>query len=84
MDTSLANYLNYVEKVLGVKQVLNPDLSLSSDPNLKSILILVENLSEYSEEEKQLLHKMIQAMKFDQHQLNIKNYDELKLKRRSS
>ena len=62
-NNSFKNYFQYVQDVLGIKNVFFP----AKDSNSKNIelLILVDNLKSYSPEESELLHKMIEALKLD-------------------
>lgn len=62
------DYFDYVSQVLGVKNIfISPGESLDSVP----LLIVVENLAAYSAEEKELLDKMVTALKQDPSQIKI-------------
>lgn len=59
-------YFDYVENVLGIKQILTDRLQanqMSADQISISILISVQGLNSYSDSETDLLYKMIAALK---------------------
>jgi hypothetical protein len=66
MVSSSEDYFNYVVNVLGVKS-LYLDANDQSEPGAGAsrLLIVVEDLLNYSNEEKELLEKMISALKLD-------------------
>lgn len=67
--TDLQNYLEYVQKVLGVRSVV---LSASSEPDLVCDLwIQIQDFGSYVEAEKDLLQKMISAMKLEAYTIQI-------------
>lgn len=62
-------YLDYVENVLGVKAVLVPEAApaaVSSAQPEVPLLIAVEALTAYNAAEKELLQKMLAALKLEQ------------------
>jgi hypothetical protein len=64
------DYFNYVIDVLGVREILlegHPAESLEQIP----LLILVQDYATYSEEEKELLVKMIGAMKIEAQKIAV-------------
>ncbi len=62
MREATQNYFEYVEKVLGVKSLLLDQVTQTD------LLFCIQNLATYSEAEKELLHKMISAIKLDSEQ----------------
>ncbi len=59
-----STYIDYVQNVLGVKSIMR---DADDAPSLiqKSLVVRVQNLSSYSEAEKDLLSKMLAALKLD-------------------
>lgn len=56
-----SDYFDYVTEVLGIRSILQAPETRGAAP----LLILVEDFSAYSSEEKDLLAKMISALKLD-------------------
>lgn len=69
------DYFDYVENVLGIKSILlNPT---SVQESVKTpLLICVENYLNYTPEEKDLLAKMIGALKIDLQKIKVMPLDE--------
>ena len=64
------DYFDYVENVLGVKSIL-----LSPKQNIP-LLIAVENYTDYSPDENELLQKMIAALKVDSKNISLVDLTE--------
>lgn len=64
------DYFEYVSQVLGVKSILN-DLQATSSSEAVPLLIAVEGYSSYDDNEKDLLTKMISALKIDQKNIKV-------------
>lgn len=65
---SVEVYFEYVETVLGIKQVLTDRIQIDQSQLAQiqtSILICVENLNSYTDSENDLLYKMIAALKLN-------------------
>ncbi len=72
-------YIDYVQNVLGVKNlVLEPEQTgeLSAVVQVKPLIVRIENLSTYTAEENDLLSKMLAALKLD-----VSQYDVVELHR---
>ena len=72
-------YIDYVQNVLGVKNlVLEPEQAgeASAVAQAKPLIVRVENLSTYTAEENDLLSKMLVALKLD-----VSQYDVVELHR---
>lgn len=69
------DYFDYVENVLGVKSIL---LNQTSQKEALSVplLVYVENLENYNPEEKDLLAKMIGALKIDLQLIKVLSLNE--------
>ena len=64
------DYFDYVENVLGVKSIM-----LSPKQNIP-LLIAVENYTDYSTDENELLQKMIAALKVDSKNISLVDLTE--------
>ncbi len=68
-DQNTVHYVNhYLEKTLGVSQILN---QLSSVMHESDLGFFFEDYDQYSEAEKQLTNKIIQALKLDSQKYSI-------------
>lgn len=68
------DYFNYVSSVLGVKSAYIEADTAGTDLQATEavpLMVLVENLSQYTAEEKDLLEKMITALKIDINKIKI-------------
>lgn len=66
------DYFSYVENVLGIKSVLLNTTSVDVVEAIQSPLIfLVQDLSDYTDEENELLQKMVAALKIDSQKIQI-------------
>lgn len=68
------DYFDYVSQVLGVKSILN-DLQ-ATVAKQTPLLIAVEGYSSYDNNEKDLLIKMISALKIDQKNIQVSDLSE--------
>ena len=70
--SSLKLYLNYVQDVLGIKQIfMNSSVLAPMKIRTVTVLIFIENLKTYSLEENTLLEKMISALRLEAQQFLI-------------
>lgn len=75
------DYFEYLENVLGIKTILQSVDLFSEEVTATELLFCVQDYENYSEEEKDLLQKMISAVKVDASRLkvcdskNIKRYE---------
>jgi hypothetical protein len=66
------DYFEYVANVLGVKSLyIDSSVTDSINSNLVPLLISVEGLASYQAEEKDLLEKMVAALKIDLNNIKI-------------
>lgn len=56
-------YINYLKNVLGVQQILKSTENSTESVQQAKVLVWVENLSTFSEDEQILLNNMLAAMK---------------------
>lgn len=67
-----SDYFDYVSTVLGVKSVyIEPQAATAGLKEVIPLLVSVENLSTYAPEEKDLLEKMVSALKIDLQKIKI-------------
>jgi hypothetical protein len=69
----LKDYFSYLSHTLGIKTLL---LDPRSTEQTVPLLVLVDALSSYSADEKDLLEKMLSALKIPQHQIQIAELSE--------
>lgn len=72
------DYFDYVENILGVKSILlNKESGEISELSTSktSLLILVDRYGSYTDDEKDLLVKMVSALKIDLKLITIKNFE---------
>ena len=78
LNENRSQYLSeYLQKTLGVSQILNQnsEQSLSIEPNV-DLGFFIEEYQTYTHVEKDLLNKMIQAMKLSENQYQILDLSE--------
>lgn len=78
LNENRSQYLSeYLQKTLGVSQILNQksEQSLSTEPSV-DLGFFIEEYATYSEVEKELLQKMITAMKLNDKQYQILDLSE--------
>lgn len=68
--------IEYFEQVLGVKNVIMPQLNATNTKADYKIHFFVEGLESYSAAENELLGKMIQAMRLKENEYQILNLQE--------
>ena len=79
MDERLNTYFEYIENVLGVKQIYI-DVSEQEVINAK-LLVVVEQLQSMTADEKELLEKMITALQVEQSFITMVDSAQLKNKK---
>ena len=79
MDETLNAYFDYIENVLGVKQIYldNSDQDIIST----KLLIVVENLQSMNSAETELLEKMVAAMQIDMNLIKMIDSNQLSHKK---
>lgn len=70
------DYIEYVSQVLGVKSILN-DLQSSSTTQQVPLLVCIERYATYDQNEKELLFKMISALKIDQKNIVLIDLEDI-------
>lgn len=64
-------YLDFVKNVLGVKSIIT-----SAEERVMPAVFLVENLSTYTEVEKELLNKMIAAINLEKNNYQVQEFNK--------
>lgn len=67
-QSELKDYFNYLSETLGIKSLL---LESATGEQQIPLLVLVESLNSYSQDEKELLAKMLSALKIPQEQMKV-------------
>lgn len=70
------DYFNYVIDVLGVREILLDGHTMEAHEQIP-LLVLVQNYATYNEEEKELLVKMIGAMKIEPQKMAVTDLSQL-------
>ena len=82
MGEDLSVYFEYVENVLGVKQIY---LDAADQPTIEGdLLVVVQNLNSMPANEKELLEKMVASMQIDLNLIKIIDQSECKNKKISA